>query len=77
MVQIRVIPSVIFEKFQNEQLKPKMRKTSKKYHYYQTNEIIKITCTTITLKRAFKKTSWKRSIRKAWTNLVVDNTGGK
>ena len=73
MVQIRVIPSVIFKKFQNEQLKPKMRKTSKKYHYYQTNEIIKITHTTIMLKRAFKKTIWKRSMRKAWTNLVIDN----
>ena len=72
MVQIRVIPSVIYKKFQNEKLKSKMWKTSKKYHYYQTNVIIKITSKSITLKRAFKKTFWKRSIRKAWFNLVVD-----
>ena len=49
-----------------------MWKRSKKYHYYQTNVIIKITSKSITLKRAFKKTFWKRSIRKAWFNLVVD-----
>lgn len=71
-VQIRVIPSFMYKKLQNDPSNQELRKLIKKYHYYQTNIIMKITPKNIELKRVFAKTLWKKSRRNTWINLVVD-----
>ena len=70
-VQIRVIPSRIYNRLQNDPSNQEMRKLIKRFHYYQTNQIMNISSNSITLKRVFKKTIWTMSIRKIWTNIVV------
>lgn len=73
-VQIRVIPNKIYKRMKSDGLLEKQRKMLiKRYHYYQKNVIKSILGNRITLKRVFKNTTWKISMKLARFNLVIDN----